>query len=355
MILVYDERWNREPRPGFLRELKTQANTHLPVDSNCTLSGVESLTRQLDSQPSCDSEIIAFGGGGVLDKVKLAVLNQQSLIRPFVTRGRPGIAIIPHQTDAKVTLIPTTLGTGSEANSKAVLEVSPGRRRLVLFNQPKNFTYHHQPEAYASLSNQQVNHGILEILFRSAGTFVATPDNTAPVFLDYFLEAATYLKDLNHNLAKQQDTSFMTQIATLSARTHQAQIEPAAIPGGLMWVWPLWYFANELASLANITKLEATIPLTRPLITRIGKIGYGNPTKLKQLETTLSEPLTDFIDHHATKPNNKATTRLTTTPIDKLTTQTRSQWTGKHLPLKNIRLQEIAEVYRDVQAAYTKI
>lgn len=83
MILVYDERWNREPRPGFLRELKTQANTHLPVDSNCTLSGVESLTRQLDSQPTCDSEIIAFGGGGVLDKVKLAVLNQQSPIRPL--------------------------------------------------------------------------------------------------------------------------------------------------------------------------------------------------------------------------------------------------------------------------------
>lgn len=353
IILIYDKHWDREPRPEIFRELKTVANTHLPVDSNCTLTGVELLTSQINSQAAHDSEIIAFGGGGVLDKVKLAVLNQQSPIRSFVTRGRPGISIIPHQTDAKVTLIPTTLGTGSEANSKAVLEVSPGRRRLVLFNQPKSFTYHHQPETCASLSSQQVNHGILEILFRSAGSFVATPENTAPVFLDYFLEAATYLKDLNHNPAKQQDTNFMAQIADLSARTHQAQIDPAAIPGGLMWVWPLWYFANELASLANITKLEATIPLTRPLTTRIGKIGYGNPTKLKQLETTLGEPLTDFIDHHATKPNNKAITRLTTTPLNKLATQTRSQWTGKHLPLKNVSLQEIAEVYRKVQAAYT--
>lgn len=136
-ILIYDEQWDKGLGSGFFRELKAQANTHLPVDSNCTLTGVESLTSQLESQPTRDSEIIAFGGGGVLDKVKLAVLNQQSPIRPFMTRGRPGISIIPHQTDAKVTLIPTTLGTGSEANSKAVLEVSPGRRRLVLFNQPK--------------------------------------------------------------------------------------------------------------------------------------------------------------------------------------------------------------------------
>lgn len=352
-ILIYDKHWDRKPHSESFCKLKTVANTHLPVDSNCTLTGVESLTRQLESQSTRSDRIIAFGGGGVLDKVKLAVLNQQSPIRPFVTRGRPGISIIPHQTDAKVTLIPSTLGTGSEANSKAVLEVSPGRRRLILFNQSKNFTYHHQPETYASLSSQQVNHGILEILFRSAGSFVATPENTAPVFLDYFLEAATYLKDLNHNPIKQQDTNFMAQIADLSARTHQAQIEPAAIPSGLMWVWPLWYFANELAALANITKLEATIPLARPLITRIGKIGYGNPDKLKQLETTLSEPLTDFIYHHSTKPNNKAITRLTTTPLNKLATQTRSQWTGKHLPLKEIRLQEIAEVYREVQNAYT--
>lgn len=350
-VLIYDERWDEVAAPDSFRELRQQSRTQIPVNSLCTLVGVESLSQQISGQVSNSNQIIAFGGGGVLDKVKLAVLNAQTPIRPYVTRGRAGVVIIPHQCETLVTLIPTTLGTGSEANTKAVLEVAPERRRLVLFQEQSSFAYLHWPDVYTFLNNRQVNHGILEIFFRCVGSFVVTSEDSAEIFLEYFAAAAQYLRETANRSGTQPDAGYLANIATLSALTHQTPIT-ATTRAGLLWVWPLWYLANELASIAKVTKMEATIALADSVISRVGKIGYGTRDAVNQLSAVLGESLSDFIAHFALKLDDKVAVCLAAAPLDRLITQTLSQWAGGRLPLGLASREQVAEIYREVKNAY---
>ena len=86
-VLIYDERWDEVAAPDSFRELRQQSRTQIPVNSLCTLVGVESLSQQISGQVSNSNKIIAFGGGGVLDKVKLVVLKCTNPNSPLRHQG----------------------------------------------------------------------------------------------------------------------------------------------------------------------------------------------------------------------------------------------------------------------------
>lgn len=343
-VLIYDKRWDSCAAPKTFQKLKALSDQHLSVDPICTLGGVESLSRKINT----DSRITAFGGGGVLDTVKLAAWNTQAPLRLYAARGRAGIMTLPDLMCPHLTLVPTTLGTGSEANPKAIIEIKPGRRRMVISQSLMAAEYKHFPDVYASLSKRQVLYGIVEILFRSAGSFAVTEGVPAEQFLQFFVQAVEYGREAMDKVAPQNDKALMLGIARLSAATHGVE----GLPKGILWSWPLWYLANELASAAQLTKLDATIALADSVFQRVGSMGYGTKASLGTLEATLGEPFMTFIRRLAGGLDTEVIARLSKIDTVRLSQQAVSQWAGANLPLGVVDLSTVVDIYRETQQTY---
>lgn len=148
-VFVYDECWHNHQLPAAARSYVKGASSRVAVSSSCSLADVRELSVQLET----GEPLIALGGGGILDKVKLAAAaTAQPSWESYLRAGRSGVTTIPGNKSCPILAIPTTLGTGSENNSKAVLEVTASRRRLVLGNSLKPSGYVYLPQVYESLS-----------------------------------------------------------------------------------------------------------------------------------------------------------------------------------------------------------
>lgn len=344
-LFIYDQIWDDLAIPNSIKALKNSANMTLAVTATCTLEQVEELSK-ITAQ---HKNVYAFGGGSVLDKVKLARYNQEESIRPFVSRGRAGIVTIPQGSCRGVTLIPTTLGTGSEANANAVLQVSPCRRRLVMPRHRGMFVYQYDPSVYSQLTKQQILHGILEIVLRAAGIALVTEEeDDTRQFIEILSTASQYAEQAFHMELAGEDQCLMAKIAVLSAKTHEIQLKTSHI----VWVWPLWYLANELSSLAGVTKLEASIALISPVTSRVGEFGYGSKAVLSQLENELGESLIDFVVRIGTPMNLIAEKRMMSVDRDTLVWQTLSQWSGNLLPLGTVSSAFIEQIFSEMASQY---
>lgn len=343
-LFIYDQIWDDLGIPDSVQALKSSADVALPVSASCNLEQVEEISK-LTAQHEA---VHAFGGGSVLDKVKLAIWNEDENIRPYVSRGRAGIATIPQGNRSGVTLIPTTLGTGSEANVNAVLQVGPHRRRLVMRRHAEAFEYRHFPSVYARLSRQRVLHGVLEIVLRTAGIASVANAEDHKRFADMFSDATRYTRQVFGVEQAGEDQSLLASIAELSARTHQVQLQESHT----VWVWPLWYLANELSSLADVTKLEASIALVNPVMSRIGEFGYGSKTALSRLEYDLGESLADFVTRIGGPLNAAATERMASVDREVLVQQTLSQWSGNMLPLGTASPAFLDAIFEEMASQY---
>ncbi|MDO5034454.1 MAG: iron-containing alcohol dehydrogenase [Actinomycetaceae bacterium] len=329
MILIYDQIWDEVPAPASLIELKTAARRALPVGASSTLEEAEQLSRQLLEDLDPAESIVAYGGGSVLDKTKLAVWNLHAKIRPYISRGRAGIVTIPVENSLDVTLIPTTLGTGSEANSNAIVQVGSHRRRLVMQRGAGSFAHCHVPDAYAGLTLKQVKHATLEILLRAVGIASVVEEADAAVFLNFAREAAEYARRVCVMDLPQEDEQLMGRIAELSALTHQVPLTSK----NTLWVWPLWYVANELSSLADVSKLDATVALARAVIPRTEELGYGSNSVIREIEESLEEPLEEFVTRVGGPLEEDVLERIAGVSAEALADQVRSQWAGGILPI----------------------
>ncbi|KGF09574.1 hypothetical protein HMPREF1627_00495 [Actinomyces sp. S6-Spd3] len=140
----------------------------------------------------------------------------------------------------------------------------------------------------------------------------------------------------------------MADVAELSARTHRTDFPKQQ----RVWVWPLWYLANELSSIAAVTKLEACIPLMNPVMSRIGSFGYGSKDALVSLEKEISESLTDFVTRIGEPLDTRVAKRITNVDMDLLVAQTLSQWGGGALPLGNVSRAVIQEIFAEAASQY---
>lgn len=342
ITLVYDERWNSGPVPGVVRAIAEEADHLVAVSPTSTLPQVRQLTEALHGA----SRIVVLGGGGVIDKAKLAGFALTAPIDRYVTSGRAGIATLPARNPPMITAIPTTLGTGAEANAKAVLEVSPKRRRLILGEALLPANYQHVPEVYATLTKEQVIYGILEVFFRAAGIYAVVEKTEAPTFAGFITEAVALAQ--RAYTQTQQDAALMKRAARLSVATHEVKLRGTQ----LRWVWPLWYLANELSSIAGITKLEATIALTDPVIARLGAFGYGDSNRVAHIEGIIGVPIPDFVADMSGKLAANTTRRIVAMDVDRLVNQTLRQWAGCQLALRSVQRSQLYELYLEVQRKY---
>lgn len=344
-LLIYDQIWDTLGAPNTIRELRNSADETLAVTATCSIQEVEELSKVTMQHEN----LYVFGGGSILDKVKLARCNQDENIRPFVSHGRAGMATIPRGNFKGITLIPTTLGTGSEANANAVLQVSPCRRRLVMPQYSGKIVYKHDPTVYAHLTKQQIMHGVLEVVLRTVGIALVTKEaEDTKRFIEMFSNASRYAEQAFQMEQVGEDRSLMSKIAVLSAKTHQIRLSASHT----VWVWPLWYLANELSSLAEVTKLEASIALIRPVVSHIGEFGYGSQTVLSQLESELGEPLADFVTRVGMPLTSNATKSIVNVNHEALVKQTLSQWSGSLLPLRTVHPAFIKQIFSEMSSQY---
>jgi hypothetical protein len=203
--------------------------------------------------------VVAVGGGTAVDVAKLATL------------GAPVRAL-------RLVAVPTTIGTGTEASAVACVVDADGNRTLVHAPalQPDLATL--DPLSTRDLPARLVREGALEALVRVAGPEVVTP-SSLPIAR---VEALALVRALAAALRACEDEpsdASRLLLATLSGATHRGW----ALAGRGPYPWPLWFIANELATVLETTKMEATMLLLGPWMQRVarGDTRWGHYDRLE--------------------------------------------------------------------------
>ncbi|AND16070.1 hypothetical protein C5C18_13890 [Rathayibacter tritici] len=207
------------------------------------------------------SAVLALGGGSVIDRAKLARAAAEGADLQAATSMAPGHAVL-ETARSRLPLIamPTTLGTGSERNSNAVL--AAGDRRFLVSGSvllPEAAVL--EPALTRSLSAAAVLSGVFEALARTLEPY-ASPTTQAGAD-QLALATAGRLAVLGDAVASgpsgpaAEETRL--EIARLSGLSHA----PAMHAGRAAFAFPGWFLAHELASVTGVSKvgcLAALLP-----------------------------------------------------------------------------------------------
>jgi NADP-dependent alcohol dehydrogenase len=226
--------------------------------------------------------VIAVGGGTLLDRVKL-----WSVPDADVTPARPvraGLVRLSTIARAAVTrvLVPTTLGTAAEVSSAACRSDADGAKRLVCGDVLRPEVAVLDPTVTRTLPRRLALGGVLEVVARVLGAYVAGPldpveDALGLSLLAQLGEAGRELAEGAHD-APDADSLRLT-IARLSAYSHLGWVLTARRSFG----WKLWYVANELSVGLGVRKMEAVACLIPTYWSAIlaGEERLGSGTRLR--------------------------------------------------------------------------
>jgi NADP-dependent alcohol dehydrogenase len=224
-------------------------------------------------------EIIAIGGGSVLDLVRLArwggVVGPDAA-RATLTRGHRGLVVLrPTRGGPHLTAIPTTLGTGAERSQVACV-VTGGQRRLVMGAALLADRYEYAPAAYRTLPVDARRAALAEVALRVAGPYLGSAphrrtDDRAEATLAQLLAIGDAVVD-GRPLP-------LSRLAELSGASHDA----ASIEGRTRFSARLWYLANELSSVTGLAKMDAHALLLPGFIERLEDPRWAVPGRHRQL------------------------------------------------------------------------
>jgi NADP-dependent alcohol dehydrogenase len=221
--------------------------------------------------------ILAVGGGVTMD---LCVVGQSFASDPRLehlvrTRARrAGLVHLPRQTREKFMIaIPTTIGTGAEVSSVACVDLED--RHVLLVGEPLRYDAAVlDPRSTASLGSPYLTQGAFEAFLRVFGSMVCCQST----HLGSNREGTRIVEHLARTLittsANCWDSPNRLSASELSAATHTGP----ALAGRGPYPWPLWYLANETATVTHVSKVEATIPYLRPWARRLvrGDLRWGD-------------------------------------------------------------------------------
>ncbi|MFD9960062.1 daptide-type RiPP biosynthesis dehydogenase [Amycolatopsis sp. NPDC058986] len=248
-------------------------------------ASIADLTHVLTAE--APSTVVAFGGGSVLDRVKLACLGHADppALEAVAVRGRrAGVVSLPATTARKPLprrlFVPTTIGTGTEVSQVACTTLSD-RKRLITGAALRPDLAVLDPRFTATLPSRLLREGVFEALLRVIGPVIGDdrPDELGDAEAETL---TTRLMLVGERLAR-GETGPDTRLAaaTLGAITHTgwalARREPFSAKH--------WYLANELASVLGTGKIAATASVLPPIWARIasGNRRYGHCERLAEI------------------------------------------------------------------------
>jgi Iron-containing alcohol dehydrogenase len=260
------------------------------VDRPPTLTDLEAVGSWLEA--CAPTELLAVGGGRVLDLAKLAVTlgdspGSQRRLRDLARRA--GYARLPGERTGALPLlaVPTTLGTGAEVSPVAVIDDAAGDRTLVFSPHLRPRTAVLDPRATATLPIRLVREGALEAMLRVAGPEIGSPSTLRMASTEALLltqQLAGALDECRYD--QEPGDELRLFVAQLSNATHRGW----ALTGRSPYPSPLWFLGAELSVVLGVTKMAATAMLLPTWLGRVadGDGRWGDRTRLAAVWTAIS-------------------------------------------------------------------
>lgn len=277
---------------------------------------------------------VVVGGGALLDVCKIASVNPIDYVSKKIRAGRSGLVVLESGIkthSCELIAIPTTFGTGSENNNKAVMKI--GKRQRLVVGAPRYNSYREESELYASLSHHQRVYGFLEILMRIIALYIYED-----------MEASTRRKLLQKTLDLDScfepmvagDKESYERIADISRYTHGIEVT-----SGNGFVWPLWYLANEVSAHLDIVKMEATIPLIAPVADYVRGSGDETSENLWNFESKIGMSIDEYVAY-CCQDYIDDTLKMSSSDIDVISRNAMAYWGGVGMPLCGVSRSDIA-------------
>lgn len=199
--------------------------------------------------------IVAFGGGSVIDAVKIAAAAgaggltglTRSIDRGGVRTRRPLRVGAP-----MVVAVPTTIGTASEVSPVACV-TTPTGHRLVVGDDLRPSVAVLDPDELETLPERMVAEGALEAFLRVAGA--AASGSLSARMQDEAVDLGRRILDAGDSAVLDGAPAARGRLALLSAETRYSWTAHPRDPFALRH----WYPANELAYAASLGKIAATL------------------------------------------------------------------------------------------------
>lgn len=296
MLLIDARILDRHPQLGS----RMRRVFRVDPDTACQDGLLEKLATEIgqdDSERGVDGvslapgagHIVGIGGGSVLDAAKLLRLRllSASSFRTARQGARSfGVSMLPDtwgRSASRLTLMPSTLGTGSEVSAVACLhdDDQGGRsRRLVVGSLMRADTVVLDTVLTGSLDDGAVREGAAEILLRLIGGFVGSPARRVPDAAAEEL-VARVCGAAAIGVREGFTASLRETLALASAETHTGWALVGRSPFGAKH----WYLANELSSAAGLRKVPVTLGLLPAIWQRIvdGDGRLGDADRLRRL------------------------------------------------------------------------
>ncbi|MDF2560544.1 MAG: hypothetical protein K0R99_1990 [Microbacterium sp.] len=248
------------------------------------------IVESADPQPRAPGhgDVVAIGGGSVMDAAKLLRLRLLSAAHFRTARHSArmfGVSILPDtwaQGARKLTLMPTTLGTGSEASAVACLvgDREDRSRRLVTGRLIRADVVVLDVALTRTLDDGAVREGVAEILLRVIGGYIGSPPSRVPDVAaeELVLRVAGLAAS---GIREGFDDSLRESLMLASAETHTGW----TLAGRAPFSAKHWYLANELSTAGGIRKVPTTLGLLPAIWQRVldGDRRLGDAGRLRRL------------------------------------------------------------------------
>ena len=211
----------------------------IPVDGATGLGGVREVAQAIERTDP--REVIAIGGGATMDLAKLAALTaERPALVDHLEQAADRCGLIPLAgigRRRRLTLVPTTLGTGSLEADRAWLD----------------------PDLLTTLPLPLAREGALEALSRALVSTVCTPSSLAASEWEARMLVSRLREGLDA-LTDGADPDLLHRIAFASTMTHRG----LSLKGRGSAPSPVWFIATELSMVAGVRKNEALSALMGP-------------------------------------------------------------------------------------------
>jgi len=253
-----------------------------PVDRSPTLADVGHAAAWLRASQA--PALLAVGGGRVLDLAKLTVALADTpgvIAHLGDIAGRAGYAPLAGVPASRRALlaVPTTLGTGAEVSSVAVVAGPRDDRTLVFSPGLAPTVAALDPVATATLPQLLVREGALEAMLRAAGAHIGSASSLRIASTEALSLARQLAQALDECAAiADPGEDLRLFVAQLSNATHRGW----ALTGRSPFPSPLWFLAAELSVVLGVTKMAATTMLLPVWLQRVagGDARWGDRDRL---------------------------------------------------------------------------
>lgn len=265
----------------FLEALERQAKSHFVWPHASSVGGLAD-GRSLGSALDGSDFFVAYGGGTTMDRAKLGRLYQTGWDPdrdiPDASRGwwrlvDDGAQPLPFLA------VPTTLGTGSERNGNAIVQVG-GYRNLISGSALIPTATLLGVANYTTLPRRVVLDGVFEALARvcEAYTFPG-----AEVADQLAVSVAAELARLGDTIAPMESVPAGTlkQVAKLSSMTHSQSLNRGRPP----FAFRSWCISHELSTALGFSKVGSLARVLRQLhsLTDAENHSFGDPKRRRTI------------------------------------------------------------------------